>query len=60
MTDASNVFLAVIAISVLAMAVMQIGAVMLLARSMKRVMAITEDLQREIKPLAAKDKAIAD
>lgn len=60
MTDASNVFLAVIAISVLAMAVLQIGAVILLARSMKRVMAITEDLQREIKPLVAKVNAIAD
>lgn len=60
MTDASNVFLAVIAISVLAMAVLQIGAVVLLARSMKRVMALTEDLQRDIKPLVAKVNAIAD
>ncbi len=60
MTDASNVLLGIIAISVFLMAAMQIGAVILLARSVKRMMSIVEDVQREIKPLAAKVNAIAD
>lgn len=60
MTDASNVWLGVIAVSVLLMAALQIGAVLMLARLAKRVLAVTEDLQREIKPLAAKVNAIAD
>lgn len=60
MTDASNVWLGVIAVSVLVMAVMQVGAVLMLARSVKRLMAIADDLQREITPLAAKVHAIAD
>lgn len=60
MTDASTVWLAVIAVSVLVMAVIQVGAIVMLARAATRLMAITEDLQREIKPLAAKVHAIAD
>ena len=60
MTDASNLFLGVIAAAVLLMALLQLGAVIALARYAKRVMSITEDLQREIKPLAAKVHAIAD
>ena len=53
-------FLGIIAISVLVMAVLQLGAVIFLARRATRVLAVTEDLQREIKPLAAKVHAIAD
>jgi hypothetical protein len=53
-------FLGIIAISVLVMAVLQIGAVIMLARVAKRVLGVTEDLQREIKPLVAKVNAIAD
>jgi hypothetical protein len=53
-------FLGIIAFSVLAMAILQIGAVIVLARAVKRVVGVTEDLQREIKPLAAKVHAIAD
>lgn len=60
MTDASNLFLGIIAVSVLVMAVLQVAAVIVLARSAKKVLSLTEDLQREIKPLAAKVHAIAD
>ena len=60
MNDWSGLFLGIIALSVLVMAVIQVGAIILLARAMKKMMAITEDLQREIKPLAAKVHAIAD
>ena len=56
----SDWFLGIIAISVLVMAILQLGAVIMLARAVKRVMGITEELQREIKPLAAKVHAIAD
>lgn len=60
MTDASNLLLGIIAGSVLLMAVLQLGAVLLLARYAKRLMQVTEDLQREITPLVAKVGAIAD
>ena len=60
MTDASNLFLGIIAGSVLVMAVLQVAAVIVLARYAKKVVGLTEDLQREIKPLAAKVHAIAD
>ena len=53
-------FLGIIAVSVLVMAVLQVGAVLMLARVAKRVLGITEEIQREIKPLAAKVNAIAD
>lgn len=53
-------FLGIIAISVLVMAILQLGAVIVLARAAKRVIGVTEDLQREIKPLAAKVHGIAD
>jgi hypothetical protein len=59
-TEASNLFLGIIAASVLVMALLQLGAVVLLARYAKRLMSLTEDLQREIRPLAAKVHAIAD
>jgi hypothetical protein len=58
--DASTIFLGLIAAAVVLMAVMQIGAVIFLARFAKRVTAITEDLQREIKPLIGRVNAIAD
>ncbi|MDQ3068643.1 MAG: hypothetical protein M3R55_02800 [Acidobacteriota bacterium] len=57
---ASDVFLGIIALSVLLMAILQLGAVIAAARYAKKIMSVTEDLQREIKPLAAKVHAIAD
>lgn len=60
MSDASTVFLAIIAVSVLIMAAIQVGAIIFAARYAKRVMSMTEELQREIKPLVARVNAIAD
>lgn len=56
----SNLFLGIIAVSVLLMAVLQVGALIFLARYAKRLMGITEELQREIRPLVAKVSAVAD
>jgi len=56
----STVLVGVIAVSVLLMALLQLGAVLFLARYAKRLMAVTEDLQREIKPLIVRATAIAD
>ena len=60
MNDSGNLFLGIIAVSVMLMALLQLGAVLFLALYAKRIMRITEDLQREIKPLVAKVTAIAD
>ena len=60
MSDSGNIWLGVIGVSVLLMAVLQLGAVLFLARYAMRLMRITEDLQSEIKPLVAKVSAIAD
>lgn len=60
MSDASTVFLGIIAVSVLVMAAIQVGAILFAARYAKRVMSMTEELQREIKPLVARVNAIAD
>jgi hypothetical protein len=59
-SDSATLFLGIIAGAVLLMAVLQLGAVILLARSAKRVMRITEDLQREIRPLVGRVTAIAE
>jgi hypothetical protein len=58
--DSGHVFLAIIAVSVLLMAILQLGAVLFLAGYAKRLMRITEDLQREITPVIAKVSAVAD
>lgn len=60
MSDSATLFLGIIAVAVLLMAVLQLGAVIVLARYAKRVMRITEDLQRELRPLVGRVNAIAD
>ena len=60
MSESSTLFLGLIAVSVTVMAMLQLGAVIALARYAKRVMAVTDDLQREIKPLIGRLNAIAD
>ncbi len=60
MSDTATIFLGLIAASVVLMALMQIGAVIFLARYAKRLTTITEDLQREIKPLIGRVNAIAE
>jgi hypothetical protein len=59
-SDTSTVFLGLIAAAVVVMALMQLAAVLFLARDAKRLMSITEDLQREIKPLVGRVNAIAE
>jgi hypothetical protein len=59
-SESSTLFLGLIAVSVTVMALLQVGAVIALARYAKRVMTVTEDLQREIKPLIGRLNAIAD
>jgi uncharacterized protein YoxC len=59
-SDTSTVFLGLIAAAVVIMALMQLAAVVFLARYAKRLMSITEDLQREIKPLVGRVNAIAE
>lgn len=60
MNDTSTVFLGLIAAAVVIMALMQLAAVLFLARYAKRLMSITEDLQREITPLIGRVNAIAE
>lgn len=60
MNDWSTVFLGIIAVSVLVLAALQIGAILFLARYAKRLMSITEDLQREITPIIGRVNAIAE
>lgn len=60
MSDASNLLLGIIAGSVLVMAILQVAAVIVLARYAKKVLSVTEDLQREITPLIAKVHGLAD
>ena len=60
MSDSATLFLGIIAVAVLLMAVLQLGAVIFLARYARRLMSMTEDLQREIKPLMGRVNAIAE
>ena len=60
MSDTATIFLGLIAASVVLMALMQIGAAIFLARYARRLTAITEDLQRDIKPLIGRVNAIAE
>ena len=60
MSDSSQVFLAIIAASTALMALMQIGAVVVLARVAMQVRDIVATLQQDIRPLIARANAIAD
>ena len=60
MTDASTLWLGIMLVAVLMMALLQHAAAIALARFARRVMSITEDLQREIKPLMGRVNAIAE
>jgi hypothetical protein len=59
-SDSSQVFLAIIAASTALMALMQIGAVVVLARVAVQVRDIVATLQQDIRPLIARANAIAD
>ena len=60
MSDSSQVFLAIIAASTALMALMQIGAVVVLARVAMQVRDIVATLQQDIRPLITRANAIAD
>jgi KaiC/GvpD/RAD55 family RecA-like ATPase len=58
--ESSQVFLAIIAASTALMALMQIGAVVVLARVAVQVRDIVATLQQDIRPLIGRANAIAD
>lgn len=60
MNESSQVFLAIIAASTALMALMQIGAVVVLARVAMQVRDIVATLQQDIRPLIGRANAIAD
>ena len=60
MNESSQVFLAIIAASTALMALMQIGAVVVLARVAMQVRDIVATLQQDIRPLIGRANALAD
>ena len=60
MTDWSQAFLGVIAVATALMALMQIGAIVVLARVAIQVRDVVSTLQRDIRPLIARATAIAE
>ena len=60
MNDWSQVFLGVIAVATALMALMQIGAVVVLARVATQVRDIVSTLQQDIRPLIGRASAIAE
>jgi hypothetical protein len=59
-SDWSPVFLGIIAVATALMALMQIGAVIVLARVAAQVRDVVTTLQQDIRPLLARATAIAD
>jgi hypothetical protein len=53
-TDSSGLFLAIIAVSTLVMALVQIGAILAVLRVAKQVTDVLVSVQRDLKPLMAK------
>ena len=60
MSDSNQVFLGIIAASTALMALMQIGAVVVLARVAVQVRDIVATLQQDIRPLIARANALAE
>jgi len=58
--DVSQAFLGIIAVSTALMAIMQVGAIIVLARVARQVRDIIGTLQQDIRPLIARANAIAD
>jgi hypothetical protein len=59
-TDWSQAFLGIIAVATAVMAVMQIGAVVVLARVALQVRDIVGTLQKDVRPLIARANALAE
>ena len=60
MSDWSGLFLAIIAIATLVMALIQVGAIIAVARLAKQAQEVVASVQQDVKPLLAKVNAIAD
>lgn len=60
MSDSSTVWLAIIAIAVAVMALMQVGIAIAAWRVGKQVAAATEEIRRDLRPLIGKMNGIAD
>ena len=60
MNDWNQAFLGVIAVSTALMAVMQVGAIVVLAKVALQVRDIVATLQQDVRPLIARANAIAD
>ena len=60
MTDWQLVFLGVMAVSLLVMAIIQVGAIIALLKVGKKSIEAIEDVRRELKPLMEKVNRIAD
>ena len=60
MNDGSTVWLAVIAIAVAVMTLMQVGIALVAWRLAQQVTATTDEIRRELRPLVAKVNGIAD
>ena len=60
MSDWSQAFLGVIAVATALMALMQIGAIVVLARVAAQVADVVKTLQQDIRPLIVRATAIAD
>lgn len=60
MSDWSTVFLGVIAVATLLMALLQVGAVVAVARVVKRVDRLATEVRGEIRPLIARAQDIAE
>lgn len=58
--ESTNLFLAIIAFATVVMAVVQVGAIMLVARLARRIDALSGQMQREIGPLIDRLRLVAD
>ena len=56
----SELFLAIIALSTLTMALVQVGAIVAILKIARQTQQAVADLQREVQPLIAKASAVAD
>jgi hypothetical protein len=59
-TDTGQVFLGIIAVATAVMALVQLGAIIMLSRLAAQVRDVSTTLQRDVRPLLARATAIAD
>jgi hypothetical protein len=59
-SDSATVFLGIMAVSLAAMAILQIALIIVGIRAAQKLAAVAEDLRREVRPLMEKVNRIAD